>query len=164
MKKLSEVEEAKALLTEGQDWSIWRWLTEKRKVRAVADRGTAALDELEKQVKAGWSEELKNSYAELAVPEAVDDDPFAAAERQFMQQQARPIPESVKAVARRVKEADDEAYRARMTAEATFDQAERRLSSSLAKRGAQEAIEAYALRYKAIREAKAARAACARSA
>ncbi len=59
----------------------------------MADRGTAALDELERQVKSTWNDELKNAYAKL---------------------------------------------------------------------GAREAIEAYALRYRAIAEAEAARATCAR--
>ena len=43
-----------------------------------------------------------------------------------------------------------------MTAERTFDEAERRLSASLARRGAEEAIAAYDVRYAAIAEAEAA--------
>jgi hypothetical protein len=125
-------------------------------VRAVADRGTAALDELEKQVKAGWREDLRDAYAELAAPADADDDPFAAAERQFLQQQAQGLPGHIRALAKRVKEADDVAYRARMTAEETFDLAERRLSATLARRGAEEALAAYDLRYAAIAEAEAA--------
>lgn len=160
MEELIEVKEATALMTEGQSWSILRWLAEKRRVRTVADKGTAALDELERNVKATWNEELQQAYAELTVPDSEEDDPFAAAEHQFIAQQARAIPEHVKAAARRTKQADDEAYRARMKAEATFDLAERRLSTALAKQGAREAIEAYGLRYRAIHEAEEARAAC----
>ena len=62
-------------------------------------------------------------------------------------------------LARRVKQVDDESQRAHATAEDTFAQAERRLSVSLTKRGASEAILAYDLNYKAIDEAEAARAA-----
>jgi hypothetical protein len=156
MDKIAEVEEARALMTEGKEWSIWRWLSEKRRVRGVADKGTAALDAMESKVKATWSEALKSAYAELTTPSGDDDDPFAAAEQQFMQHQARDIPESLRLAARRVKQADDEAYRARMAAEETFDRAERRLSASLARRGAEEAIKAYDLRYAAIAEAEAA--------
>ncbi len=160
MHQLRAVEEAKAVLTEGQGWSIWRWLAEKRRVRAMADRGTAALDELERQVKSTWSDELKNAYAMLSAP--LDDDPFAAAEIEFAAQESHGIAEPIRSAARRTKEADDAAYRARMTAEATFERAESRLSTALAKQGAREAIEAYALRYRAIAEAEAARTACAR--
>jgi len=43
-------------------------LTEKRKVRAIADKGTAALNEAERQVKIRWREDLRNAYAELREP------------------------------------------------------------------------------------------------
>jgi hypothetical protein len=156
MQKLIPVEEAKALLTVAKDWSILKWLSEKKRVRTIADRGTAALDELERTVKSSWSEDLRNAYAALVAPSSADEDPYSASEYEFAVQQAQSIPESVKAVARRVKELDDEAFRARMTAESTFDQAERRLSASLARRGAEQAIDAYDVRYKAIAEAEAA--------
>jgi hypothetical protein len=158
MQKLTEVEEAKALLMEAaKAWPIWQWLSEKRRVREIADRGTAALDAMEKRVKAGWSQELSDAYAELDIPHDTDDDPFAAAEQQFVHYQSNPeIPEHIRAAARRVKEADDTAYRARMTAEETFDRAERRLSVSMARQGAEQACEAYELRYAAIQEAEAA--------
>jgi len=157
MEKLIAVEEAKALLTIAKDWSILQWLAEKRKVRTIADKGTAALNAAERQVKSGWSEDLRNAYAELSVPPEDSDDPFAAAEYEFIKQQAGAIPEAIRAAAQRVKEADDIATRARMNAEKTFDDAERRLSASMARRGAEEAIEAYALHYKAIDAAVAAK-------
>jgi hypothetical protein len=159
MERLPEVEAARALFTEGNDWPVLRWLAEKRRARAVADKATAALDAFESQVKAQWSQELKNAYAELTAP-ADDDDPFAMAEREFLKQYGKAIPESVRALAKRVKQADDEARRARMAAEETFAQAERRLSVALSKRGAEEAIQSYDLRYQAIEEAEAARLAC----
>jgi hypothetical protein len=154
MQKLAEVEEAKALLSVAREWSIVRWLTEKRKVREIADRGTAALDAAERRVKAGWSEPLTNAYAELCPPS--DDDPFAASEFEFVKQQAAAVPEPIRTAAKRVKAADDVAYEARMQAERTFDEAERKLSASLARRGADEAIKAYELRYAAIDAAEAA--------
>jgi hypothetical protein len=157
MKQLESVEEAKALLTVAKDWSILKWLTDKKRVRTIADRGTSALDDLEKSVKSSWPEELRLAYEELAAPVSADDDPFAAAEYEFARQQAENVPEKFKAAARKVKTADDKATEARLTAERTFDEAERRMSAALARRGAEEAILAYDLRYQAIREAEAAR-------
>jgi hypothetical protein len=154
MEKLAPVEDAKALLSSARDWSIVRWLAEKRRVRRIADGGTAALDEAERQIKSGWTEQLINAYAELCTPDY--DDPFAVSEFEFIKQQADGIPESIKEVARRVKEADDKAYEARMRAEHTFDEAERKLSAALARRGADEAIQAYEIRYAAIAAAEAA--------
>src|SRR6266508_1062000 len=107
MERLPAVEEARAFFTEGKGWSVLHWLAEKRRARQVADRATAALDAFEKEVKAQWSEELKNAYAELVTPAAEDDDPFAAAENEFVRQSAQPIPENIRALAKRVKQADD---------------------------------------------------------
>jgi hypothetical protein len=159
MDRLPAVEEARALFTIARDWSIVKWLAEKRRVREIADRGTAALDELEKQVKSTWSDDLRNAYADCADPSDSGDDPFAAAEREFATGQSLSIGAGIRTAARRVRDADDVAYAARMAAERTFDQAEWRLSAGLARRGADEAIRAYDLRYKAIAEAEAARAA-----
>jgi len=58
------------------------------------------------------------------------------------------------AYAKKVKEADDAAYRARMDAEATFDEAERQLSTRLAREGCRKAIESWDLHEKAIRKAE----------
>jgi hypothetical protein len=157
METLAAVEEARALFTIAREWSIVRWLAEKRRVRETADRGTAALDELERLVKSTWSDELKSAYASCADESVADDDPFAAAEREFACGQALAIREDLIAAARRVRDADDTAYKARMAAERTFEQAEWRLSAAVARRGADEAIRAYDLRYRAIAEAEAAR-------
>ena len=55
-----------------------------------------------------------------------------------------------------MKEADDRAYEARMDAEDIFAEAERKLSSGLARNGTVRALESYDLREKAIRRAEAA--------
>lgn len=55
-----------------------------------------------------------------------------------------------------IKEADEEAERVRLDAEATFDEADRLLSTGLAREGTQKAIQAWTLRQKAIRKAEAA--------
>jgi len=54
-----------------------------------------------------------------------------------------------------VKEADDQAHHARMDAERTFDEAERRLSTSMAREGCKKAIHSWDLHEKAIRRAEA---------
>lgn len=157
MQKLTEVEEARALLTEAREWSIWRWLSEKKKVRHTADRGTSALEALEKKVKSGWSAELKKAYAALDAPPDDDDDPWAEAEFEAMKSQAGDVDPKIHEAAQRVKEADDIAYRARMQAEQTFEDAERKLSAALARQGADQALKAYDVREEAIRAAEAAR-------
>lgn len=157
MEKLPEVEEARALFDESRGWSVVRWLAEKRRARTMADRATAAIDAFERNVKTGWSRELAAAYVELAEPSADGDDPFAAAEREYMRLHAAAVPEHLRALVLRVKQADDEAYRMRMRAEETFAEAERRLSVALSRRGAVEAVQSYDLYYKAIEEAEAAR-------
>jgi hypothetical protein len=47
---------------------------------------------------------------------------------------------NLKAFASRLKPEDDDAFQARMSAEATFDEAERRMSVSLARQGCEQAI------------------------
>lgn len=65
MRKLQEVEHAKALMAEAFEWSLWRWLTEKKRVRQAADAANAALAAEEGRVKSSWSDELKRAYAQL---------------------------------------------------------------------------------------------------
>ena len=66
MRKLEAVEEARAIMTQGKEWGVFKWLMEKRKVRGIADRATAALNEAEDKVKATWSDDLKRAYNYLA--------------------------------------------------------------------------------------------------
>ena len=136
MHKLPEVEEAKRLMAEAKGWSVWRWLTEKRRVRTAADAATAALDKAENKVKAGWPDDLRKFYRQLGARVVRDG--------------ADPLHHAVA----QVKKADDAAYEARMDAEATFDEAERRLSADMAREGAQKAIDAYLLHERAIRQAE----------
>jgi hypothetical protein len=55
----------------------------------------------------------------------------------------------------RLKKADEEAYKPRMDAEAQFDEADRHMSASMAREGAQMAIDAWLLREKFIRKMEA---------
>ena len=138
MQRLTAVEEAKTLMNEAKDWSVWHWLLEKRRVRSTADKATDALGALEKKVKAAWSEDLKKAYRDLSG-----------------NGKAGKIQSDLKLALERIRQADDAAYDARMDAEATFDEAERRLSADMARVGAEKAIEAWELREKAIRRAEA---------
>lgn len=133
MKKLARVEEAKALMSEARDWSVWRWLIEKRRVREAADRATEALGELEEKVKAGWSEELRKASTNGRL---------------------RSLDPELKLAFDELKKAEEAAEASRLDAEATFDEAERRLSAAMAREGTQKAIASWELREKAIRKAE----------
>lgn len=134
MRKLTPVEEAKALMREAVDWSLWGWLTRKRGLRATADAAWEALEAHEKKVKSGWSDEVKQAYR-AKDSKAGDSEWKAAIER--------------------MKEADKAWREARMAAEATFDEAERRMSTDMAREGATQAIAAWELTERAIRRAEA---------
>jgi len=151
MRKLSEVEEAKKLMADAMDWSVLKWLWEKRTVRETADKANAALDMLEQKVKASWRDELKAAYKELQMQ-------TRAAKKgrdKTDSQQRRAIDPKNRRFLNKVKQADDKAYRAHMDAENTFDEAERLLSTSLAREGCQKAIESWNFHEKAIRLAEA---------
>ena len=155
MQKLVQVEEARALMTEAKDWSLWRWLWDKSKVRTTADRAVDALAELEKKTKANWTEEQKKAYRELEVLTALNGDAKGRRLYEKAKQEAKDIDPEIKRAVDRVKQADDVAYEARMDAEDTFDEAERRLDTEMARQGAQKAMESWDLREKAIRKAEA---------
>ncbi len=157
MKKLDSVEEAKALLNEAKDWGVWRWLTEKKRVRTAADIAWADLEEVEKEIKGAWGGDLRKAYRELQAAASMNGN---AKGRKLYEQavaEAKDVDPELKVIAEKLKLADDEAFQERMTAEDTFDEAERRLSASMARQGSEQAIEAYELREKFIRRAEAAR-------
>jgi hypothetical protein len=145
MRKLFEVEEAKALMTEAVDWSVFTWLFQKRRVRETADRANAALDASNRSAKARWSADVKAAYKELA----------GKTGRRRSGEAAPTIDPETRIFVQQVKEADDAAHLARMTAEATFDEAERQLNTDLAREGCQQAIRSWELHEKAIRRAEA---------
>jgi len=157
MRKLVQVEDAKSLLEVAKDWGVWKWLMEKKRVRQTADIAWEAFDELEKDVRSAWSEDLNKAYAEL-VAEAEVAEGGAPAKRKYekAKKEAAEIDPKIKALALKQKEIDDEAWRVRMQAEDMFDEAERRLSTSMAREASQVAIDAYNLREKAVRKAETA--------
>jgi len=149
MRKLAAVQEAKELMNEAIDWSVFKWMFEKPRVRETADRANDALDRLERTVKARWSDELKAASRELS----------AKAVKAARQQAGPQPPETanlrIRLLVEQVKEAIDAARRARRDAEKTFDIAERELSRSLAQEGCKKAIHSWELHEKAIRRAEA---------
>jgi hypothetical protein len=154
MQRLTEVEEAKALMNEAKNWGVWRWLFEKSRVRATADRAVDALGEAEKKVKASWDDDLKRAYRELEAQAAFESNPRAKRQYEKAKEEAKDIDPEVKRAVQRVKEADDEAENARLDAEGTFDEAERQMSSSMARQGAEKAIDSWDRRERAIRKAE----------
>ena len=151
MRKNAEVEQARNLMAEATAWSVMKWLVEKKKVRRTADRANATLDQLNEAVKATWSDELKNAYHELRTQGARP----AQSRSQLQAKPPSPATDAdIRLLVKRVKEADDEAYQARMDAERTFDEAEQQLSTSLAREGCRKAIHSWDLHEKAIRRAE----------
>jgi hypothetical protein len=144
MRKLPEVDDARALMTEAMDWSVFRWLFEKRRVRETADKANAALDKLSHATKARWSSDVKAAYKELSTKGRRQGEPASHA-----------IEPEIRLFVKNVKQADDAARRARTDAEDTFDEAERQLNTDLAKQGCQKAIYQWELDEKAIRRAEA---------
>ncbi len=153
MRKLSVVEDARAIMTAGTQWSVLKWMMEKKRVRETADEARAALDELEKKVKATWSDDLKHAYNQLLSENGNGKRTRknGAAGKKVTSQK---INKQVMDALRRVMQADDEAYDAHETAEEIFAEAEQRMSTSLAREGARRALVAYDLHEAAIRQAE----------
>jgi hypothetical protein len=150
MEKVSEVETAKSLMTEAMTWSVMKWLREKKRVRKTADLANAALDKLDKTVKTSWAENIKAAYQ--ALPSKANGGATARIGHKTATQAIAP---EATLIAKKLKEADDEAYRVRMDAEDTFDEAERQMSTSLAREGCRRAIQCWDLKEKAIRKSQA---------
>lgn len=140
-------------MTEGMDWGVWKWLLEKKRVRAIADEARAALDEAEKKVKATWSDDLKIAYNQLV---SQDDSGNRARKnsKPVTKPETHKIDPKIVAAVERVMEADDEAYNAHEDAEDAFAEAEKRMSTSGAREGARMALVAYDLHEEAIRKAE----------
>lgn len=130
MGKLAEVETAKAVMTEALEWSVIKWLREKKRVRKIADRANESLDRRLEDLRAQWDGELLAAYREG------------------------------NGDARKLRQAGEQAYRARMDAEATFDEAEKQLSTALAREGCRKAIHSWQLYERAIRLSADAAGAC----
>lgn len=145
MEKIREVETAKALMTEAMGWSVMKWLREKKRVRKAADAANNALDQFNAAVKALWPEPFKAAYGALSQGKAQSDSKknklFAGSAETLL-------------VVGNVRNSDEAAWQARESAERTFDDAERQLSTSLAREGCRKAIHSWELHEKAIRKAE----------
>ncbi len=150
MEKIPAVETAKELMTEAVAWSVMRWLREKKTVRKIADQANAALDELNLAVKERWPHEARAAYDDLAKQTGGNNK--ARSNHGSVPSDVSP---QIVVNAKKVKEANDEAYRARMEAEDTFDTAEKQLSTALAREGCRKAIRSWELYERAIRKAEA---------
>jgi hypothetical protein len=149
MKKLEAVEESRAIMTLGMEWGIFKWLLEKPKVRKIADRATAALNDAEDKVKATWSDDLKRAYNSLATQNG-------DAGKGKKGGKSKDFDAEVLAIAKGVFVADEETETMRLDAEDTFAEGERKLSVGMARDGARKALATYDLHEKAIRKAEAA--------
>lgn len=154
MRKLTAVENARAIMTEGTRWGVWKWTMEKKRVRETADEARAALDELEKKVKATWSDDLKQAYNQL-----LSEDGAGKRSRKNgtagKKAKSPDMDDQRMDAVKRAMQADDEAYDAHETAEEVFAEAERKMSTNLAREGARKALVAYDLHEAAIRQAEA---------
>jgi len=149
MKKLEAVETSRAIMTQGMEWGVFKWLLEKPKVRKIADKATEALNNAEDSVKATWSDELKRAYNYLATQ---DGDSGKTKKKT----KADDFDPKVMEIARGVFEADEETETMRLDAEDTFAEGEKRLSAAMAREGARKALATYDLHEAAIRKAEAA--------
>ena len=157
MRTIQSVEDAKTLLHEAKEWGVWHWLTEKKRVRAAADLAWADLEKAEMAIKSSWSDDLRHAYRELQLESSLNGNRKGREAYEKAVEAAKNVDSELKSFAARLKQEDDEAFQARMTAEETFDVAERKMSASLARQGSEQAIEAYERREKYIRKAEAAK-------
>jgi ADP-ribose pyrophosphatase YjhB (NUDIX family) len=133
MARIIEVEKAKALMSEAIEWSVMKWLTEKKRVRKTADKANEVLNSVERDIRQRWSAVFKAAYEKSGAAS----------------------PETARLV-RRIHEEHDAANRLRMQAEETFDGAEKRLSAAMAREGCRQAIEGWEHHLEAIRLAESA--------
>jgi hypothetical protein len=155
MKKLTAVEDARAIMKEGMEWGVWKWLTEKKRVRSIADKARATLDEQEMQVKQGWPDEYKLAYNDLVAENGSGSKRPRKAAKGGKTATAVKADPKIMTVVKVVADADDEAYNAHEDAEDMFAEAERKMSTSGAREGARMALIAYDKHEAAIKKAEA---------
>lgn len=135
-------------MTDAMKWSVMKWLREKKNVRKTADQANAALDKLNREVKQRWPDPVKSAYDVL---EAQTLEPSEQNGHQH-QPPPRALDPKASVLAQNMKQANDAAYRAREMAEEAFDQAEKQLSTRLAREGCMKAIRAWDMLEEAIRK------------
>ena len=138
MNSLKEVEQARVIMKEADNWSVLRWLSEKKKVRRAADAANAALQAQHEQLKAAWPADLLQAYDAIAMKKNADG-----------------LSEQMLRLAKQLYQADTKANAAHEQAEATFAEAEKKLSTMLARQGCVEALRSWDLLEKANEKAAA---------
>lgn len=136
-------------MAEAMKWSVMKWLREKKNVRKTADQANAALDKLNREVKQHWPDSVKSAY------DALEAQSRGSRDQPNRSEAATASEPSL--LAKKLKDADDAAYRARAIAEDAFDEAERQLSTRLAREGCLKAIHAWDMLEEAIRKAESIR-------
>jgi len=137
-------------MTEAMDWSVFRWLFEKSRVRETADQANAALSAAERAVKARWSAEVKAAYKLLTAKSAKSSrKPAEDPETELA------LDPAMSDLLAKVVAADEAAEKAHLDAENTFDEAEQQLNTDLAKDGCKKAVHSWFLHGKAIHCAEA---------
>ncbi len=154
MRKLPAVEDARTIMKQGMEWGVWKWLLEKKRVRGIADQARAALDELEMKVKLTWSDDLKITYNHL-VEENGNSKSARKQTKDAKKSKIHGADPKVLTAVKSIKEADDDAYNAHEDAEDLFAEAEKKMSTSMAREAAAKALVAYDLHEAAIRKAEA---------
>lgn len=139
MKSLKEVAHARAIMKEAEDWSVLRWLSDKKKVRRAADAANAALRAQHEELKARWPTELRTAYDALAAKSKADG-----------------LTDETVRLAKKLLRADENAKAAHEQAEATFAEAEKKFSSFIARQGCAEALRSWDLLEQANIKAEAA--------
>jgi hypothetical protein len=140
-------------MTEAMKWSVMKWLREKKNVRKAADQANAALDELNHEVKQRWPDSVRSAYEALAAQSAMSE----RGNRNHPKPSQPAIESDALLFAKKLKDADDEAYRARAIAEDAFDEAEKQLSTRLAREGCLKAIHSWDMLEEAIRKGESIR-------
>jgi hypothetical protein len=153
MNRPIQVETARALMTEAMKWSVMKWLREKKYVRKTADEANAALDKLNREVKQRWPDSVRSAYDALVAQSAAHE----RGNRNHPKPSSPSGESEAPFLAKKLKDADDEAYRARAIAEEAFDAAERQLSTRLAREGCLKAIHSWDMLEEAIRKGESLR-------
>lgn len=133
MPNLAAVLEARTVFNEALNWSVMKWLSEKKKVRKIADAANLTLDNAEKELRRRWDPSIEEAYKAL-------------------QDRSSHLDSSGDAIrtARAIKQAHDKAIELRAEAEAMFSKAEERLSVATARDACHKALEGWRFHEEAV--------------
>jgi hypothetical protein len=110
---------------------LWVWLNEKKRARQTAEVAWGALDRYETKVQPSWNENILHGPDTGRRTNHLDPESWRALED--------------------LKKTDAAAHKARVDAQARFDEADPEMSALLARQGAQMALDAWTFREEFIR-------------